>query len=276
MHVDAHDDVFTFMHKRNGTDGEPLSFIVWSKQRNKILADVANDFGVNACYPDKSGRYVAFMLNGTTAGRPRVRVLDLQTGRHENLLWVQPDDPPTHGDVGTGFMIGRSPWTGGISRRSLADVHRKIYLFDMKDERGVTDWSNDQHMSLYADNEDWALVSAYDDPGETNGETGVFEDELMQVSTDGSGRVRRLLHTRTKYDNRSETTGYWASPKATISRDGRYVAYTSNWEGSGRYDLFVAKIEPAPRLTAGSMKVSGAASAPARGGRERRPKAWAR
>ncbi|HEX7318512.1 MAG TPA: DUF4214 domain-containing protein, partial [Pyrinomonadaceae bacterium] len=63
------------------------------------------------------------------------------------------------------------------------------------------------------------------------------------------GRVRRLLHTRSRVDNRTETGGYWAMPKATVSRDGRFVAYTSNWEGSGRYDLFVAKIEPAPRLT---------------------------
>jgi Tol biopolymer transport system component len=81
--------------------------------------------------------------------------------------------------------------------------------------------------------------------------------------------VRRLLHTRTKYDNRSETTGYWASPKPTISRDGKFVAYTSNWEGSGRYDLFVARIEPAPRLTAGRTTASGE-------GRERRREAWAR
>jgi hypothetical protein len=63
--------------------------------------------------------------------------------------------------------------------------------------------------------------------------------------------VRRLLHTRTKVDNRSESTGYWAAPKPTISRDGRYVAYTSNWEGSGRYDLFIARIDPAPKLATG-------------------------
>ncbi len=61
--------------------------------------------------------------------------------------------------------------------------------------------------------------------------------------------MRSLLHTRTRYDNLTETTGYWGGPPMpTISRDGRYVAYTSNWEGSGRYDLFVARIEPAPRL----------------------------
>ncbi|MDQ2920650.1 MAG: hypothetical protein M3R52_03390, partial [Acidobacteriota bacterium] len=35
-------------------------------------------------------------------------------------------------------------------------------------------------------------------------------------------------------------------PKPTISKDGRFIAFTSNWENSGRYDLFIAKIDPAP------------------------------
>jgi hypothetical protein len=146
----------------------------------------------------------------------------------------------------------------------------------MKDERGVTDWSNDQHTTLYAENEGWALLGTVDDPAESAGETGAYEDEVMQVATDGSGRVRRLLHTRTRYDNRTETTGYWGAPKPTISRDGRFVAYTSNWEGSGRYDLFVAKIVPAPSLNAAGAPTAGAAAAASRGGEGRGRKAWAR
>ena len=272
MHMDAHDDVFTFMHKRVGKGSEPIAFIIWSQKRNKVLAHVPNDFNVNACYPDKSGRWVAFMLNAATPGQPRVKVLNLQTGAWDALLWVKEDDPPMHGDFGTGFFIGRSPWTAGVSRRSFADIHRKTYIYDMKDERGVTDWSNDQHTTLYADNEDWALLGTLDDPSESMGETGAYEDELMQVSTDGSGRIRRLLHTRTRYDNLTETSGYWAAPKPTISKDGRFVAYTSNWEGSGRYDLFIAKIDPAPRLTSENTQASGASH----GRAVRRQKAWAR
>ena len=78
---------------------------------------------------------------------------------------------------------------------------------------------------------------------------GIFEDELFQAALDGSGRVRRLLHTRSKIDNKTETSGYWAMPKPTVSRDGRFIAYTSNWEASGRYDLFIARVEPAPALS---------------------------
>ena len=38
----------------------------------------------------------------------------------------------------------------------------------------------------------------------------------------------------------------WGVPKQTISRDGKFIAFTSNWGNSGRTDLFVAKITPAP------------------------------
>src|SRR5439155_16681137 len=61
--------------------------------------------------------------------------------------------------------------------------------------------------------------------------------------------VRSLLQHRSSIDFQSITTGYWGMPKPTISRDGRFVAYTSNWEKSGRYDLFIARIEPAPVLS---------------------------
>ncbi|MET0648487.1 MAG: DUF4214 domain-containing protein [Pyrinomonadaceae bacterium] len=245
LHMDSRDEVFTFMQKRVGRGDETLAFIVWRRSDNKVLAHITNE-DFNAAVPDKSGRYVYFSPNHYLNQR---RILDLQTMTYEALTWNSADAPFQHGDSGTGTNVGRDPWSGGVALRKLSQPHSRTQLFDMKDDRGVTDWSNDQHTSLYADNEDWALLGTYDDPGQTNGETGAFEDELMQVATDGSGRVRRLLHTRTKYDGLTEATGYWASPKPTITRDGRYIAYTSNWEGSGHTDLFIAKIEPAPALT---------------------------
>jgi hypothetical protein len=249
MHADARTDVFTFMHKRAGRY-EPLGFIAWSRTADKVLKYVANDFDANACSPDKSGRYLYFPLNKTQPDGSKARILDLQTNRWETLYWNASDDPPGHGDAGTGTVTGRSPFTGGFSFRTLAAPHKQTSIFDMKDARGVTDWSNDQHTTLYADDESWVLLGAYDDPAETGSETNVFDDELIQIATDGSQRIRRLAHTRTRVDNRTETGGYWATPKPTISRDGRYVAFTSNWENSiGRYDLVIAKIEapPAPR-----------------------------
>src|SRR5437762_10570282 len=91
-------------------------------------------------------------------------------------------------------------------------------------------------------------IGFYDDPDVKLPDSGLFEDEILQVALDGSQRIRRICHTRCAIDNRTATTGYGAAPKPTISRDGRFIAFTSNWEKSGRYDLFIVRIEPAPRL----------------------------
>jgi hypothetical protein len=80
-------------------------------------------------------------------------------------------------------------------------------------------------------------------------ETNAYENELVQISMSDPNKIRRLVHHRSVIDNKTETTGYWATPKPTISRDGRFVAFTSNWGARGRYDLFVAQIDPAPEFS---------------------------
>src|SRR5687767_12764963 len=85
MHVDARDDVFVFMHKRLGAGSEPLHYIAWQRSTDKILAHVRNDFEANACYPDKSGRYLYFPLNRVLPDGSKARILDLETGRWETL-----------------------------------------------------------------------------------------------------------------------------------------------------------------------------------------------
>lgn len=139
-------------------------------------------------------------------------------------------------------MVGHGAFSGAANSRSLTDVHSRTLLFDYKDANGVTDWSNDQHVTLYADDESWATMGLF---YESNlNETGAYDNEIMQYSTTDPLKFRRLLHHRSHYKNTSATNGYWAAPKPTISRDGRFIAFTSNWEDSGRYDLFIAKIDP--------------------------------
>ncbi len=65
-----------------------------------------------------------------------------------------------------------------------------------------------------------------------------FHDELYQVATDGSLAVRRYAHHFSVYDD-----DYYASPRADISRDGRFAAFTSNWGvAGGRKDVFILKL----------------------------------
>jgi hypothetical protein len=95
-----------------------------------------------------------------------------------------------------------------------------------------------QHVSLLARDERWALISFYSFKGGGPAGPGLFHDELVLVRTDGSGRFRRLLQ------HRSKAQDYWDTPRANPSYDGRFVAFSSNWGGSKRVDLFIARLDP--------------------------------
>lgn len=81
----------------------------------------------------------------------------------------------------------------------------------------VLDWGNGEHISCRGPN-GVCLVTAgrLDDNG-----WNPFEAEIFLQYTDG--RVLRLAH------HRSSSCGYWVAPRASISRDGRYVVFASDW-----------------------------------------------
>ena len=276
MYMSADDDVFCWLHLRAGANnGEPIFYLVYKRSTDKVLFH--NDCtsfkgGVNEVHVDKSGKWLHVVIPTAQADGTGTRILNLQTGEYQPL--TKPvDHTPGHGDLGTGTIVGFDNYNNGISLRRLDSVHvfKDILLF--RNEAGVSDWTNDFHGSMLADNEDWLTVGTYREPSSTLPSTGVFRDEIFQVALDGSGRLRRICHTRSSIDNKSDTTGYWAMPKPTISKDGRFIAFTSNWEKSGRYDLFIARLDPAPRLSMSAPTVvpAGSPSKTARPRRATRP-----
>lgn len=250
MHIaqDGKDDLFTFMQNRVGNPDNPLYFIVWRRSSDKVLEHILNaNLDANSASADKSGRWIWFALNKTQGDGARHKILDLQTNTWQTVYWKATDDSASHGDAGTGTNVGKGNFSGGFNLRSPSNPHKFSILFDFKDSHGVVDWSNDLHTTLYADDESWVTIGLIDESDVK--ETGAFENEVMQIAMDGSQRIRRLFHHRSVIDNKTETSGYWAVPKPTISRDGRLIAFTSNWGKRGRYDLFIAKIDSAPRLS---------------------------
>src|SRR5262249_40002598 len=101
--------------------------------------------------------------------------------------------------------------------------HQFTVILDMG-----SDWTLVEHSSYLADDESWALASFY--VGEP---PGLFRGEIVQYKTDGSQQLRRLAHHRSVYAT------YYDTPRPNISRDGSFVAFVSNWGGSGRRDVFV-------------------------------------
>jgi hypothetical protein len=273
MYMSSDDDTFCWLHHRAGVnDGEPIAYIVYRRSTDQVLYHNSATVyvgGINEVHVDKSGKWLHIVIPTKQADGTSTRFLNLETGQYQALR-REVDHPPGHGDLGRETIVGFDNYEDGISWRHLSNVREHQQMVTFKTAAGVLDWTNDFHGTMLADDESWLTIGTYDEP-EANSlpDTGVFENEIMQVALDGSQRVRRICHTRTFVDNRTQTTGYWATPKPTISKDGRFIAFTSNWENSGRYDLFVVRIEPAETLL---RKAAPPAPRPAQRPRRVRPR----
>ena len=45
------------------------------------------------------------------------------------------------------------------------------------------------------------------------------------------GAVKRWLHHRSNVYSAQSSESYWAQPRANLSMDGKFMAFTSNWDG---------------------------------------------
>ena len=252
MYMSKDDDTFCWLQHRAGVnDGQPIGYIVYRRSSDRVLyhnSALGYVGGINEVHVDKSGKWLHIVIPTKQADGTGTRVMNLETGQTQAFV-KEVDHTPGHGDLGTETIIGFDNYEGAISKRRLDKIHAHTIVLRFQTLQKKTDWTNDFHGTMLADDESWMTIGTYD---ETNDpvlvESGIFEDEIMQVSLDGSQRIRRLCHTRSSYDGKTETSGYWSTPKPTVSKDGKYIAFTSNWEKSGRYDLFVVKVEPAESL----------------------------
>ena len=151
-----------------------------------------------------------------------LETFDLQTGAFVGRVY----DGHQHGDLGvdtdgdteffmTFELAGPPPDNDrpAIGMRALpgnATASPPVYL-------QILDWGSSEHISCRGP-KGVCLVTA--GSLASNG-WNPFETELFLQYTDGS--ISRLAH------HRSSSCGYWVQPRATISRDGRYVVFASDW-----------------------------------------------
>jgi hypothetical protein len=222
------DNVFGFTRRDKGYN--VVGYLVWKRDTNQVIYNV-NTTRLDEVQVDKSGRYLVVKTGQQGAGAIEVRVVDLRTLAVENLRDNGPDYAPGHSDNGNRVVVGADNWNNQVTYRTLANPHSFYPLINYGN-----DWSQDYHVSMLANNEKWILLSSY-----SGGTPGPFHDEIYQVATNGSGSVRRLAHHFSIYGG-----DYYASPRADISRNGRLIAFTSNWGGRRRKDVFILKIPVAP------------------------------
>jgi hypothetical protein len=142
-------------------------------------------------------------------------------------------------DIGTGEYIGHVQDTRAHADLGVAPDGRE-FLMLYSGSQVVTYWlpggETAAAPTLVFEMGDWigehiscqglpgvCLLSTRDEPA--NGQWLPLEGELILLSLDGS--IRRLAH------HRSSICGYWSQPRATISRDGTLVAYSSDWGFAG-------------------------------------------
>ena len=275
MSMSADGNVFAFNVRRYGLGNSPVAYLVWNKTTDQYTYTLIPNQDVNEVNVDKSGQYLYITKeipdcagNGTCPHFVKSQVKTLSTGNIENLLDDSSDHVASHGGIGTGIAAGGDSVAGGYNVRSLSTPHSFTTVFDGKIpdcnpadplEEHCVDWTNEPTSSLHSNDESWMTISTHKSWDSMVGQGAhknrhLFEKEIVLLSLDGSGRVRRLAHTYSDVAGVSSAAitlsgfqpsaanDYWAVPHASISKDGRFIAYTSNWGNMNRYDLFILKV----------------------------------
>jgi hypothetical protein len=207
--------------------GNIAGYVVYKRSTDTILLRklVSN---LDEIQVDKSGRYLLVVYNNGTD-----EVYDLTTSPPRFVAYLSGSSGFNHHDCGVGTVFAATSGNA-LSYRQLATPFTIQQMVP-----GYWSYSGQQdHFSMLADNEEWAMASRYS----TNGSPAVraFDNEIVKVATDGTNRVQRIAHHRSVVLNNN----YNSQPKAAISRDGNLIAFTSNWgNSSGRTDVYVVQIE---------------------------------
>jgi hypothetical protein len=220
------DNRFAFTIKDPASGYSTIGYGVWEVSSAKLVVQQSTT-QLDEVHLDKTGRYLDVKTGLEGQGIIQNRILDIQTGIFTNLTDDEPDYGMGHSDMGRDFTIGADNWRNTLTGRKLSTPHTFYTVIDFK-----SDWTFDVHISLLADDESSVLISS--DQGTRT--TGLYHNEVFQVSTDGSSKVRRYAH------HRSIMNDYWDSSFANISQDGRFIAFTSNWGNSGRRDVFIIDV----------------------------------
>ncbi len=236
------DNVLAFARRRMNSSGgsDYVGYGAYSRSQRALLVNqsiATND--LDEVQVDKSGRWLVVKGEAKTSKGFSIRDLE-NNGARKELKYGPPDYAPGHSDNGNGFVSGFNNYLNTIDRRNFTNPTPIITELSLRN-----DWSQGIHVSHLADNDGWILVSLYEVSRIAN-PLGPFHNEIILVKTDGSENVIRLLHHRSVYKS------YYDTPRANISRDGRFIAFTSNWGGGERHDLFIARIQPPPTAPAAS------------------------
>lgn len=231
------DDIFADTYAAT-IGGAPIGYLIYKRSTDTVLAKVviAN---LNEVELDKSGQW---LITEYTSGSPRNHIRTVATGA---LVDVVTAEYISHKAVSTGFVVsGVNTRTAG--RRNLVTPNTIVKLYPDNtfyyDDAGL----QTDHYSGIRCNDKWVLSSRYSQNASAVLRAG--DNEIFWMATDGSQRIRRIAHHRSI--NNTAIDIQYNVPFANSSRDGYFVAFSSNWgntlgnnsDGQPRTDLFIVKV----------------------------------
>lgn len=234
--VSDNGDVYT-VYTRDKATRASKDVLVWERSIDKVRV-----------FPKPAGR----VINEARVSRDGNHVLvnyddgdsalwDFRTGLLRSYaLDSITDNVSGHFDVGRDFMANSDGVNTGIVVRTYAATRSPDNVVTYTRSDGKKNWSISDHVSLQEHDEEYVTVSTY--AGDGSG--AAFEDEIFMVRTDGNGFVR-LAHTRSKEVNSDPEMRYYAQPRAVMSRDGKYIVFTTDLGSTSRFDVMIVKVPSA-------------------------------
>lgn len=232
MSLSDNEDVFAFHYVNS--NGVGTGYMVYKRSTDTILLNVSDEGTINEVEIDKSGRYLVSLKANATKD---LHVWDLHGTPSrttvDDLLWF------SHRAIGNGF-VATGCNTRRLCMRNLATPNSVTFLLPRDSWSYAT---QQDHFAMPGSNDAWMVGTRF----HINGGSVVkaFDNEIVFIATDGSSQVRRIAHHWSiVIDN-----NYDAQPRASVSRDGNFIAFTSNWgNSSGRRDLYLVRVHPAAKI----------------------------
>jgi len=167
--------------------------------------------------------------------------LTRDTNGDDVLIWTNSDDPQPISNC-----------QNGIVKVKLLNAQQTCLL--------QLDWSLAVHITA-GDGNGWVFVETYDptDVPASTPDWKVYTNEILQLRLDGS-EVRRLFHHRSR-----QTSDYAYQPRATVSRDGGKLVYSSTYDlqgtsghAYGYTDAYLVAVptQVPPRVSIGNASVA--------------------
>ncbi len=226
-----------------------------NSQLNAQPASTRLGFKIETAYIDRTGRYVTVKNGQGEAGSPPEVVWDLSNA------YVAEVRNSVDGVSAPGFGVGVNE--GGYSGKFHEPIDYVIRSLDPTRASSTTllidpDQTPTPHLPIETGHFSWNNAqsqtrvpiagSHYRKKQDASQPWRAWDDEIIAVATDGSSKVWRFAHHRSLYDGSNS----WDAPNGSVSQDGRWYLFTSNWErtlgddpsGHPRQDVFLVELRP--------------------------------